>query len=353
MLASALAATLLAAQVPSVFVNAQLQPGTGAAGLEAAVTRLLGSRPQPAWIAWAVPGPARHACRFESVDADEASGRCCGGCRLEGRGPLNANLGGSEPVRLERPRRTHVLLRVQDGRVGRVGTYSEDCALDVGGLPLHWLADVRSAESVALLAGLASSPPRLPLAPGFDAEAAVMAVAQHDDAAADTALARLASSGPLDSRKRAVFWLGEARGRPGYEALVRLLGIEKGAELREHAVFALSQSEVPEAVDAMIGVAKRDRSAEVRGKALFWLAQRAGQKAATAITEAIREDPETEVKQKAVFALSQLPSDQGVPLLIGLARSHRNPAVRERAIFWLGQSEDTRALAFFEEVLAR
>ena len=54
-----------------------------------------------------------------------------------------------------------------------------------------------------------------------------------------------------------------------------------------------------------------------------------------------------------MFALSQLPTDDGVPRLIDVARTNRNPAVRKQAIFWLGQSRDPRALAFFEEVLAR
>ena len=64
-------------------------------------------------------------------------------------------------------------------------------------------------------------------------------------------------------------------------------------------------------------------------------------------------DPDTEVREKAVFALSQLPRDQGVPLLIDVARSHRDPEVRKKAMFWLGQSNDTRALAFIEDVLTR
>ena len=70
-----------------------------------------------------------------------------------------------------------------------------------------------------------------------------------------------------------------------------------------------------------------------------------------AITEAVDRDPDTEVKKKAVFALQQLPDGQGVPMLIQVARSNRNPAVRKQAMFWLGQSNDPRALAFFEEVL--
>jgi HEAT repeat protein len=59
------------------------------------------------------------------------------------------------------------------------------------------------------------------------------------------------------------------------------------------------------------------------------------------------------VKKQAVFALQQLPPEQGVPLLIQVARSNRNPAVRKQAMFWLGQSQDPRAVQFFEEVLLR
>jgi HEAT repeat protein len=91
----------------------------------------------------------------------------------------------------------------------------------------------------------------------------------------------------------------------------------------------------------------------VRGQALFWLSQKAGQKAATAIVDAIENDPETDVKKKAVFALSQLPKDEGVPRLIAAARKNRNREVRKDAMFWLGQSNDPRALAFFEEVLTK
>jgi len=59
------------------------------------------------------------------------------------------------------------------------------------------------------------------------------------------------------------------------------------------------------------------------------------------------------VKKKAVFALSQLPKDEGVPLLIEVAKTNKNPAVRKQAMFWLGQSHDSRAVEFFEQVLAK
>ena len=103
----------------------------------------------------------------------------------------------------------------------------------------------------------------------------------------------------------------------------------------------------------MIRVAQKDASTHVRGQALFWLGQKAGKKAVAAITGAITDDPETEVKKKAVFALSQLPKEDGVPRLIEVAKTNRNPEVRKQAMFWLGQSGDSRALAFFQEVLTR
>ena len=118
-------------------------------------------------------------------------------------------------------------------------------------------------------------------------------------------------------------------------------------------VFALTQSHEAGAIDQIIDVARHDESGRVRGQALFWLAQSASRRAPAAIQAALTDDPEIEVKKKAVFALSQLPKDEGVPLLIRLAETHKSVEVRKQAMFWLGQSQDPRALQFFEDVLKR
>jgi hypothetical protein len=60
-----------------------------------------------------------------------------------------------------------------------------------------------------------------------------------------------------------------------------------------------------------------------------------------------------DVREHAVFALSQEPHDVGVPALIQIARSNRDREVRKKAFFWLGQTNDPRAVALFEEVLAK
>lgn len=156
----------------------------------------------------------------------------------------------------------------------------------------------------------------------------------------------------LDAEGRPVVWL---EGVPPAESVALLKGLLSDAarpeRFAEEALTAIALHASPEALSALLDLAKRHASSEVRSGALFWLAQRAGDEARAAITRAIEEDPETEVKRQAVFALSEM--KDGVPLLIDLARRHKNPAVREQAFFWLGESEDPRALAFFEEVLGR
>jgi len=244
MLAVVLAASL-AAQAPSAFVNAKLDTQAASSGLAAAVHALLGARPQPAWIAYAAPSVGGHMCCFDSVAKGEATGWCCGGCRLEGRGSFQGAPKEAAPIPLEGRKLMHVLLRAEQGRVTRVQAYSADCALDAGGLPVHWLSDVAPAESVALLAGLASGSAKLPLAAGFEVEEPLAGLAQHDDPSVDPALERLAASGPIESRKQAVFWMGQARGRRGYAAVLRIAREDPSEELREHAVFALSESDVP------------------------------------------------------------------------------------------------------------
>lgn len=92
---------------------------------------------------------------------------------------------------------------------------------------------------------------------------------------------------------------------------------------------------------------------DTRKQAVFWLGQAAGDVATKDLTDLAEDDAQDrEVRESAVFALSQLDSDQGVPALIHIARSNRDPKLRRTALFWLGQSEDPRALDLFEELLA-
>jgi len=95
-----------------------------------------------------------------------------------------------------------------------------------------------------------------------------------------------------------------------------------------------------------------DLPLDTRQKAVFWLGQAAGEAATRGLDSlAGDKDGEIEVRKQAVFALSQRPADEGVPVLIRIARSSPYPELRKTALFWLGQSEDPRALTLFEEML--
>ena len=96
----------------------------------------------------------------------------------------------------------------------------------------------------------------------------------------------------------------------------------------------------------------RSLPTDTRRQAVFWLGQAAGQAATLGLDSiAADPGGDLEVREHAIFALSQRPALEGVPLLIRVARTSPHPALRRKALFWLGQSEDPRALALFEELL--
>jgi HEAT repeat protein len=285
----------------------------------------------------------------------DSAGRACGSCKLEdgNRGfHVNSQRQENGTMRLEGSRQIAILFRAEDGKIGKIRVLSTNCIADAGGREVLWLEGVKDSESVTLLAGYVNAEKR---DHGYDdslGKSALAAMALH--ASAERELESFVEPAEPDwLRSETAFWLGEARGTEGLRALERMARNDPSAKVREQVTFALSVSPEPGAVNDMIRMAHEDQSSQVRGQALFWLAQKAGQKAVGAIDSAIEDDPDTEVKKKAVFALSQLPRDEGVPKLIQVAQSNKNPEVRKQAMFWLGQSDDPRALKFFEQVLSQ
>ncbi len=93
---------------------------------------------------------------------------------------------------------------------------------------------------------------------------------------------------------------------------------------------------------------------ETRRNAIFWLGQAAGNAATASLDSIVADpNGNREVRESAVFALSQRPHAEGVPALIRVAQTDRDPDIRRKAIFWLGQSDDPRALALFENLLTK
>jgi HEAT repeat protein len=343
--------------------NAQMETRAVSGTLENTMRGITSAQTTAAWVGYSVPminpGDGRRIMMCCGNWNSDYGVQNCGPCVLESTRGVNMNetdrpVTNSGPVKLEGPTTMYVLLRIADHKIGRVATYTEDCQIDAGGLHFTWLTGVNPAESVALLTTIVADTNYSAREGRDPGDNAIRAIAMHGDPSADRALnSFVALDKPEALRSKTAFWLGNSRGRSGFEVLKRMAKSDTSPAVRDQVTFALSQSHEKEAVDEMIRMAKEDESVRVRGQALFWLAQKAGDRAVGAISNAIDNDPDTEVKKKAVFALSQLPKDEGVPLMINVARDNKNPAVRKQAMFWLGQSKDPRAIAFFEQILTR
>ncbi|MFL6198773.1 MAG: HEAT repeat domain-containing protein [Thermoanaerobaculia bacterium] len=307
-----------------------------ATGSLSEVVRQAGRGGQPVWVSWTVPVIEGHGYS------------CCftrdwkpGPCQLETK---NQSWGSSSDDPRTDPYLT-VLVRLQDGKVERIRSVSASCPLNAGGRRFLWLEGVQPEESVRFLTELVKR--------NEVDEEGLDALALHRNAGALTALSDFATSTRYrpDLREHALFWLGEARGREGYEVVMRVLREDKDDDIREKALFALSESPVSEAGEVLVRTARADRSPGVRSQAMFWLSQIDHPQAPATILEAIAKDADPEVREQGVFALSQLPKGKGVPLLIKLGRESRDREVRKQALFWLAESEDPEAVKFLEKML--
>lgn len=191
--------------------------------------------------------------------------------------------------RLEPPAELVVLARFEARTLVELRPLSVDCDVDAAGMPLVWLAGVNADQSVSWLASLVSD----------------------------------AASGRRHTR------------------------------IVDPALTAIGMHAAPAAGKTLIGLARQSDSGRIRGQALTYLARRAGEQTGPVIVDAIARDPELDVKRRAVQALAQLPRDEGIPLLVNVARTHASNEVRRQAMQALGQTNDPRALDFFESILLR
>jgi len=313
--------------------------------LAATVDRVRHSSDQ-LWLGYEVPSlPGMHvsSCSDWSNSSDPDDG-CCGEYRLEDEFSTH-HVNDDKTAR-----NIYVLYRFEKGDLLKVRTVGAGCHLNAGGVNFAWLDGVKPQESIALLTDMVNQTSQSHKV----LEEALVAISFHAAPEATHSLQQIASSSASEhAREQAAFWLGVQRGHDGFVALKSLENKSTDdARFREKLAFDFSQNSDPGAEDELVHMAKFDVDVKVRGQALFWIAQKAGKRATAALTDAIQNDPDTDVKKKAVFALSQLPKDESIPQLIYVANTNTNPAVRKDAFFWLGQSQDPRALAYFEQILS-
>jgi hypothetical protein len=197
---------------------------------------------------------------------------------------------GGSHVALESSTQIIVMGRIEDGRLGRVRQFTPECDVDAGSVTVVWLEGVSADDSAN--------------------------------------------------------WL---------MSLIRVQSPDSGWQSRvaDPALNALARHTGNAATRSLIALARDDARPQIRSRALLALGQHAGNQAGSTITGAIEKDPEAAVRKAAVAALGRLPNGEGVPLLIGVARSSTDNEIRREAMLRLGQSNDSRAVRFFEEILTK
>ncbi len=98
-----------------------------------------------------------------------------------------------------------VMVRLADGEIQKIRTFSRDCELDAGGLPVYWWSSVNPGQSMDFLETLVRQERSTKMA-----ESAVQAIAHHATPRADEMLEDFASDRREDVAEQAIFWLGQS-----------------------------------------------------------------------------------------------------------------------------------------------
>lgn len=108
---------------------------------------------------------------------------------------------------------------------------------------------------------------------GSSADQAISSAAFADAGDLSPEFARLVrdQNATMQARKTALFWFGQSNAPT--RDLISLEPDVKSSALRDQYVFVLSQRQDDAALDELIAVARHDPSSDTRKKAMFWLGQ--------------------------------------------------------------------------------
>lgn len=292
------------------------------------------------------------AIEFPAIEGTASP--CCWQGRLQGRGEFGCSLEQdhySYGIPSDAPLEDTIVAytRVREGMVAQLKVIGRQCPMDAGGESITWLGSSDDHTLLDWLETLARNGKQRDVS-----HSALWALSLHASDSAGDRLYTLARDENEELAEEAIFWLGEARGQAGYEALEDLLGQLPLGETRRHINFALSRNSSDESFTLLARIARDDRDPEQRGEALFWMAQEYPAEAHKHILEVIEDEDDHEILEKAVFALSQLPSDTAGPALLDIAKDDSMPReARRQALFWLAHEGDEDSIAALTEMLTR
>lgn len=144
----------------------------------------------------------------------------------------------------------------------------EEASADVRAKAIFWIGQQSSAENAQFLRDIYSSTASVELKERIIFSLAQMHGHENERWLIDLALKE---SEPVEARKKAIFWAGQA-GAPISE-FARLYDGMTDRELKQQIIFALSQRHESAAVDRLMDIARSDPDKKLREKAIFWLGQ--------------------------------------------------------------------------------
>jgi hypothetical protein len=228
--------------------NADLHPLGASSELQRDFEALLDRTDEALWAGYSVPmvRGTRHIC----CDSSDTRHRVC---HLE-TGDCSSYK--SEEDEEQTTGRLLVMYRLADGEIQKIRTFSRDCELDAGGLPVYWWSSVNPKQSMDFLETHVRQQRSTKTA-----ESAVQAIAHHAEPGADEMLEDFASDRREDVAEQAV------------ATLERAVEEDPDLDVKKKAVFGLSQLPNDEGVPLLIDVAQTHRHPKVRKQAMFWLGQ--------------------------------------------------------------------------------
>jgi len=279
---------------------------------------------------------------------------CCWKGKWNGHGEVGCNLAQghqSYGTRSDSPLAENVIAyaRIHEGDVDALRVVGEQCPMEADGAKVAWIGEVDDKAGLNWLEDVARSD-----RDDSTAHSALYALALHRSREASERLHTLAKEPDGELAEEAIFWLGDARGEEGFDALKNLLVELPRSDTRREINFALAQNGSQAAIDLLSEISRTDSDPEQRGTALFWLAEEFPGQAPDILLAAIDGEQNEDVLEQAVFAISQLPGDASTRMLLDLARDELQPRrVRRQALFWLANSDDEKGVAALEELLTR
>ena len=214
---------------------------------------------------------------------------------------------------------------------------------------VFWLGQTGSDRAVTLLEDILKNSDSK-----VTKDKALFALSQHRSPRAGQILRDFAerSSEDEELREQAIFWLGQKGGSENADYLKALYSRVKSDQLKQKIIFSLSQQRGNG--DWVMNIALDPKeSIEMRKQALFWAGQSGGA-STESFAQLYDKMTEHEIKNQLIFVFSQRGRDpKAVDKLMDIAKNEKDKELKSQAVFWLGQSRDSRAAKFLEDLITK